>query len=90
LGGVVDGKNLFLETDGRKVWGRVGGDFIGFSADLQYEQGYLKGRLGGEVLGHDVNLEAPESDPLLAGLIACLTYYYYKVTDTGHNHHHHN
>ena len=81
MGGAIAGKDLFLETDGLKIGGRVGGEVIGFSADLLVAQGQLRGRLGGVVFGHDVNIETDEGDPLLAALIAVLTSYYYQETE---------
>ena len=77
MGGEIAGRDIALKQVGEEITGRVGGKNLGWSCVLHQVNGYLVGRLGGQFVGHDVNAETEDCPPVLASLLAALTYHYY-------------
>jgi hypothetical protein len=79
LGGSVVGNDITLSC-AERITGRCGGGLLGFDINLSFDPdtGRLTGRLGGQFSGKDVDFEVADTPPVYGGIIAAVTYYFYR------------
>jgi len=61
------------------LYGRCGGEAIGFDVNVVFSGGNASGRLGGDMIGMDVEASVYDVDPLIAACLFAITYYMYKI-----------